>query len=200
MRSAIVLAVAAAEVGFKQFAVKIFPDTAWILEHLQSPPLTKMLDLFLGAHAYYLKKHLRQFTQAGDLEGASEFLTPIAIGSRYISEQNPKDTKMFPSPPHIKKAINCFKETLPPYAVENYSYLSEFCHPNVLALMQYYDWIGPGVATFVDHKHPEGTFGPTVAAALKGLLAIDDLLLLAEEKIVRGWLHQLFDALAQQIK
>jgi hypothetical protein len=46
MRSAIVLAVAAAEVGFKQFAVKIFPDTAWILEHLQSPPLTKMLDLF----------------------------------------------------------------------------------------------------------------------------------------------------------
>jgi hypothetical protein len=46
MRSAIVLAVAAAEVGFKQFAVKLFPDTAWILENLQSPSLSKMLDLF----------------------------------------------------------------------------------------------------------------------------------------------------------
>jgi hypothetical protein len=46
LRSAIVLAVAAAEVGFKQFASKLFPDTAWILENLQSPPLTRMLDRF----------------------------------------------------------------------------------------------------------------------------------------------------------
>jgi len=46
LRSAIVLAVAAAEVGFKQFASKVFPDCAWILENLQSPPLSKMLDLF----------------------------------------------------------------------------------------------------------------------------------------------------------
>ncbi len=46
-RSSIVLAVAAAEVGFKQFASKVFPDTAWILESLQSPPLVKMLtELF----------------------------------------------------------------------------------------------------------------------------------------------------------
>jgi hypothetical protein len=46
LRSAIVLAVAAAEVGFKQFASKMLPDTAWILENLQSPPLLKMLDTF----------------------------------------------------------------------------------------------------------------------------------------------------------
>jgi hypothetical protein len=46
LRSAIVIAVAAAEVGFKQFAAKTLPDTAWILENLQSPPLSKMLDLF----------------------------------------------------------------------------------------------------------------------------------------------------------
>jgi hypothetical protein len=46
-RSSIVLAVAAAEVGFKQFASRAFPDTAWILENLPSPPLVKMLtDLF----------------------------------------------------------------------------------------------------------------------------------------------------------
>jgi hypothetical protein len=46
-RSCIVLAVAAAEVGFKQFASKAFPDAAWIMEGLQSPPLVKMLtELF----------------------------------------------------------------------------------------------------------------------------------------------------------
>ena len=42
-RSSIVLAVAAAEVGFKQFASKVLPDAAWILESVQSPPLVKML-------------------------------------------------------------------------------------------------------------------------------------------------------------
>jgi len=46
-RSSIVLAVAAAEVGFKQFASNAFPDTSWILESLPSPPLVKMLtELF----------------------------------------------------------------------------------------------------------------------------------------------------------
>lgn len=46
-RSSVVLAVAAAEVGFKQFASKAFPDTAWILENVPSPPLVKMLtELF----------------------------------------------------------------------------------------------------------------------------------------------------------
>ena len=46
LRSSVVLAVAAAEVGFKQFASRTFPDTAWIPENLQSPPLVKMLELF----------------------------------------------------------------------------------------------------------------------------------------------------------
>jgi hypothetical protein len=45
-RSSIVLAVAAAEVGFKQFAVRAFPETEWILENLQSPPLINMLKKF----------------------------------------------------------------------------------------------------------------------------------------------------------
>jgi hypothetical protein len=38
--------VAAAEVGFKQFAAKAFPDTDWILENLPSPPLNRMLEIF----------------------------------------------------------------------------------------------------------------------------------------------------------
>jgi hypothetical protein len=45
-RSAVVLAVAAAEVEFKQFAARALPGTAWILENLQSPPLVKMLERF----------------------------------------------------------------------------------------------------------------------------------------------------------
>jgi hypothetical protein len=44
-RSSLILGVAAAEVGFKQFASKIRPDTAWLLE-LPSPPLVDMLQKF----------------------------------------------------------------------------------------------------------------------------------------------------------
>jgi len=46
LRSSLVLAVVAAEVGFKQFASKVFPDTEWILEKLPSPPLETMLKTF----------------------------------------------------------------------------------------------------------------------------------------------------------
>jgi hypothetical protein len=46
LRSSLVLAVAAAEVGFKQFASQALPDTDWILEDLQSPPLVTMLKHF----------------------------------------------------------------------------------------------------------------------------------------------------------
>jgi hypothetical protein len=42
-RSSLVLAVAAAEVGFKQFVSRAFPDVAWLME-LPSPPLTVMLN------------------------------------------------------------------------------------------------------------------------------------------------------------
>lgn len=44
-RSSLILGVAAAEVGFKQFASKTLPDTAWLLE-LPSPPLVEMLHKF----------------------------------------------------------------------------------------------------------------------------------------------------------
>jgi hypothetical protein len=44
-RSSLILAVAAAEVGFKQFASAVLPDTAWLLG-LPSPPLTEMLVKF----------------------------------------------------------------------------------------------------------------------------------------------------------
>jgi hypothetical protein len=46
-RSALVIGVAAAEVGFKQFAVEMAPQTAWLVEELQSPPLEKLLRNYL---------------------------------------------------------------------------------------------------------------------------------------------------------
>jgi hypothetical protein len=42
-RSALVIGVAAAEVGFKQFSAEIAPHTAWLLEEGPSPSLEKML-------------------------------------------------------------------------------------------------------------------------------------------------------------
>ncbi len=44
-RSSLILGVATAEAGFKQFASNSFPDTAWLLE-LPSPPLVEMLQKF----------------------------------------------------------------------------------------------------------------------------------------------------------
>lgn len=44
-RSSLVLAVAAAEVGFKQFASQTLPDSGWLLE-LPSPPLVEMVRRF----------------------------------------------------------------------------------------------------------------------------------------------------------
>ena len=44
-RSSLVLAVAAAEVGFKQFAARTMPDASWVLE-LPAPPLIDMLAAF----------------------------------------------------------------------------------------------------------------------------------------------------------
>jgi|ERR1017187_1922658 hypothetical protein len=46
LRSSLVLAVAAAEVGFKHFVSKALPDTDWILQKLPSPPLETMLKSF----------------------------------------------------------------------------------------------------------------------------------------------------------
>lgn len=45
-RSSLVLAVAAAEIGFKQFVSRLLPDAAWLVEKLPSPELDKMLTQF----------------------------------------------------------------------------------------------------------------------------------------------------------
>jgi hypothetical protein len=46
-RSSLLMAIAAAEVGFKHFATVLVPDTEWLVENMPSPPLVPMLRDYL---------------------------------------------------------------------------------------------------------------------------------------------------------
>jgi hypothetical protein len=46
-RSALIIGIAAAEVGFKQCVGKLVPDAEWLATHCPTPPLTKMLSHYL---------------------------------------------------------------------------------------------------------------------------------------------------------
>lgn len=151
----------------------------------------------LGAHAHYVKKHLKQHLDARNMNAAWNFLTPITTGSRYINEKHPEESEMFPVSAHISKVIKCFGEVLPEDAQDGYSYLSEFCHPNMLAFLQYYRWPNPNEVQFIDHE-PQGVFGSITAACIAGLLAIEEMLRLTKERTVLLCLRKLFKAVLEQ--
>lgn len=46
-RSALLLGIASAEIGFKEFVAKVVPDAEWLVENIPSPPLVKMLEEYL---------------------------------------------------------------------------------------------------------------------------------------------------------
>ena len=46
-RSALIIGIAATEVGFKQLVSTLVPETLWLIENVPSPPLTKMLREYL---------------------------------------------------------------------------------------------------------------------------------------------------------
>lgn len=152
----------------------------------------------LGAHAYYVKKHLKQHLQKGSCDSAWKFLMPVTMGSRYMNEQIPEESEFFPAPAHISKPIKCFSEVMPQSAQDDYSYLSEFCHPNVLAFLQYYEWSDPETVRFVDFKTVEGFSGATTAAVLQGLLATEELLNLIGEHDVRTSIVRLLKSVAER--
>lgn len=136
----------------------------------------------LGAHAYYVKKHLKQHFDLGKWDAAWNFLAPMASGSWYINAQHPQVSQIFPASAHIRRAVNCFAEARHE-APEEYSFVSEFCHPNMLAFSQHYRWPNRFEVQFVDHE-VQGWLGPTIAAALLGLMATEELLRLSKEKTV----------------
>jgi len=150
----------------------------------------------LGAHAHYVKKHLKQHLDSKNVNSAWSFLTPIGTGSRYVNEQHPEQSGMFPLPSHISKVVGCFGEVMPS-SNEAYSFLSEFCHPNMFAFSQYYRWPNPFEVQFVDHD-TQGVFGSAAAACLQGLLAIKEMLRLAEENRLLPCLLEPLVAISKQ--
>jgi hypothetical protein len=154
----------------------------------------------LGAHAYYVTKHLKQHIEADAMLAAWDFLTPIATGSRYINARIPEESELFPLPAHISKVINCFREKIPEAAREDYSYLSEFCHPNVLAFFQYYEYSDPETVRFIEPKTQQGFSGATTAAIIQGLLSLTELLELTREHQIRRSVVGLLKELAALAK
>lgn len=150
----------------------------------------------LCAHIYYVKKHLKQYLDRNDLSAAWEFLLPIATGSRYINETDPQTSAMFPTGAHVSKAVNCFKEVMPKDSHEDYSYLSEFCHPNMMAFMQHYQWTTPDTIEFVDAV-PFGAFGAITASAIQGLVEADGLLGISDEREIRKVIRELLRSLVE---
>jgi hypothetical protein len=45
-RSALVIGIAAAEVGFKECITQLSPETRWLIENIQTPPIDKMLSRY----------------------------------------------------------------------------------------------------------------------------------------------------------
>jgi hypothetical protein len=97
----------------------------------------------VGAHAYYVHKHVTQFLGAADLQNAWDFLNEINMGSRYMREEygEEEDWPEFVEPREIGKVIRCFDEWTghTGQAVAEYSFLSEFAHPNMAAFSHYYN-------------------------------------------------------------
>src|SRR5260370_5112477 len=105
-------------------------------------------------HAYYVKKHLKQHLEAKNLSAAWEFLLPIATGSRYINEIHSEESELFPVPPHVQKAINCFKEVASKETEDDdYNYLTEYFHPNFIAFHHHHRWVTPDPLEF-EHQIP----------------------------------------------
>lgn len=46
-RSSLIMGIAAAEVGMKQYVGELVPQAQWLVEHLPSPPLVKMVEEYL---------------------------------------------------------------------------------------------------------------------------------------------------------
>src|SRR5437588_5423527 len=153
----------------------------------------------LCAHAYYVKKHVMQYLDAKDLAAAWKFLLPIGTGSRYINEfhSTPEESELFPVGPHISKAINCFKEATPKETEDDYSYLSEFCHPNMMTFSQHYLWTTPYTIDIVDQVE-FGAFGAIAGSTLQGLMAIRELLTIGNERQINGAIVRLLEAIVDQ--
>jgi hypothetical protein len=150
----------------------------------------------LGAHSCYVKKHVKQHLEAKNLEAAWNFLIPVGTSSLYTISPYPPESQLFPSPAHIEKVIDCFNEIMEGEAADIYSLLSEFCHPDMAALRQHYQWDGSQLVTF---DAPEGNLSTALplgaSVTLAALDAVSELLELSNETEIRTQVIQLLQKL-----
>jgi hypothetical protein len=111
----------------------------------------------MAAHVHYTHKHTVQYIDAGDLQTSWDLLVEINTGSRYMQEEY--GDRLANSPPfaasrEIAKVIRCFNEWTEGKATTEYSFLSEFAHPNMAAFSHYYAMEampgGYGTVRFID--------------------------------------------------
>ena len=125
----------------------------------------------IAAHAHYAHKHVTQYLDSNDLESAQRFLTDINMGSRYMQEEYGEKTEEWPpfaAPREIAKVIRTFDEWTKRKARTEYSFLSEFAHPNMAAFSHYYKIelgeAGFGVVTFFEpRRDPDAAPWPQVS-------------------------------------
>ena len=116
----------------------------------------------MAAHSYYVKKHCLQHMDKKDWQTTWDFMLGINQGSRHMKGKQNKAAAVgaagaaaagveeLPEGPHIAKVMACFNEYFGPgstRATENYSFLSEFCHPNSFAFTNHLEVEEPKAGT-----------------------------------------------------
>jgi hypothetical protein len=115
-----------------------------------------------GGTLYYVKKHCFQHMDKKDWQAAWDFMLGVNQGSRHMKEKHKKAAAVgsasaaaafveeLPEGPHIAKVMACFNEYFgsgSTEATENYSFLSEFCHPNSFAFTNHLEVEDPRAGT-----------------------------------------------------
>lgn len=124
----------------------------------------------MAAHSYYVKKHCFQHMEKKDWQAMWDFMLGINQGSRHMKEKQKRAesagtasaaaavVEQLPEGPHIAKVMACFNEYYgsgSTEATKNYSFLSEFCHPNSFAFTNHLEveepkaWTASAKVTFI---------------------------------------------------
>jgi hypothetical protein len=111
---------------------------------------------------------VKQYRDSENTKDGWKFMESINMGSFYMQQKEPpSSSKPFPASRDIGKIIRCFNEwpgsTRRGHADSDYSYLSEFVHPNMAAFSHYYAW------------EPDQTKKKTVAKLIHPPRKIDSL-------------------------
>lgn len=159
----------------------------------------------MAAHTYYVQKHLDQYLKEKNLCKVEKFLDGVNTGSRYLQEQSVEIKKEyhiqyeFDAPVDVAKAINCLDEYArkangkPGDSWQDYSFLSEFCHPNSLAFMHYYEVSPSGIRFKGPSSELHLVTPPVVMSTAEILQFIDRALGLAGETNLRAGIKACVD-------